>query len=281
MHNHLPLFLFSLLSGSLLASPGVREADIYHSEIRPILATHCFGCHGPGKQKGGLRLDTLDPGFEGPAAETWHDVLENLNLGEMLVMTKGGEARERAKEKLEKLFDGKFPNVRGRVNRLENGPPVGYPVQFRVYGQDNAKIRAIGQQVADIMREEPHVRQVNQDWGERIKRVQVDVDQDKARALGISSGQIKAALEASLSGTPITQYREEDQGIDVVSRLVAAERTDLNNLKDAKIYVRDGKFVPVSQVARLTLDSEDSELWRRNRVPTLTVRADLDAIAER
>ena len=83
MHNHLPLFLFSLLSGSLLASPGVREADIYHSEIRPILATHCFGCHGPGKQKGGLRLDTLDPGFEGPAAETWHDVLENLNLGEM------------------------------------------------------------------------------------------------------------------------------------------------------------------------------------------------------
>jgi len=119
--------------------------------------------------------------------------------------------------------------VRGRVNHLENGPPVGYPVQFRVYGQDNAKVRAIGQQVADIMREEPHVRQVNQDWGERIKRVQVDVDQDKARALGISSGQIKEALEASLSGTPITQYREQDQGIDVVSRLVAAERTDLNN----------------------------------------------------
>jgi multidrug efflux pump len=144
-----------------------------------------------------------------------------------------------------------------------------------VYGQDNVKVRAIGQQVADIMREEPHVRQVNQDWGERIKRVQVDVDQDKARALGISSGQIKEALEASLSGTPITQYREEDQGVDVVSRLVAAERTDLNNLKDAKIYVRDGKFVPVSQVARLTLDSEDSELWRRNRVPTLTVRADI------
>jgi multidrug efflux pump len=116
---------------------------------------------------------------------------------------------------------------------------------------------------------------VNQDWGERIKRVRVDVDQDKARALGISSYQIKQALEASLSGTPITQYREEDQGIDVVARLVASERTDLNNLKDAKIYVRDGKFVPVSQVARITLDSEDSELWRRNRIPTLTVRADI------
>lgn len=199
----------------------------------------------------------------------------NLNLGEMLVMTKGGEARERVLDKIEKLFDERFANVRGRVNRLENGPPVGYPVQFRVYGNDNAKVREIAARVAGIMRADPHVRRVNQDWGERIKRVQVDVDQDKARALGISSYQIKQTLEASLSGTPITQYREEDQDIDVVARLDAAERTDLNNLKDAKIYVRDGKFVPVSQVARLSLESEDSELWRRNRIPTLTVRADV------
>jgi multidrug efflux pump len=119
------------------------------------------------------------------------------------------------------------------------------------------------------------VRAVNADWGERVKRVRVDVDQDKARALGVSSYQIKAALEASLSGTPVTQYREEDQAIAVMARLVAAERTDLNNLKDAKIYLREGKFVPVSQVARLTMDSEESQLWRRNRIPTMTVRADI------
>jgi multidrug efflux pump len=200
----------------------------------------------------------------------------NLNLGELLVMTKGGEARERARAKIQKLFENRFADVRGRVNRLENGPPVGYPVQFRVYGKDNAEVRAIAERAAAIMRSQPHVRQVNTDWGERVKRVQVDVDQDKARMLGISSYQIKTALEASLSGTPITQYREDDQDIDVVARLVAAERTDLNNLKDAKIYLRDGKFVPVSQVARLTLESEDSELWRRNRIPTLTIRADVE-----
>lgn len=199
----------------------------------------------------------------------------NINLGQMLVMTKGGETRERALVKIEKLFGERFPNVRGRVNRLENGPPVGYPVQFRVFGTDNAKLREIGNRAAAIMRANPHVREVNQDWGERVKRVQVDVDQDKARALGISSYQIKAALEASLSGTPITQYREDDQDLDMVARLITAERTDLNNLKDAKIYLRDGKFVPVSQVARLSLESEDSELWRRNRIPTLTVRADI------
>ncbi|CAN7729347.1 efflux RND transporter permease subunit [Variovorax sp. LjRoot290] len=199
----------------------------------------------------------------------------NLNLGELMVMTKGGEARERVRASLQRIFDHELPNVRGRVNRLENGPPVGYPVQFRVFGGDDQRVREIAGQVADLMRTNPHVRHVNQDWGERTKRVQVDVDQDKARALGISSWQIKAALEGSLTGTPITQFREGDQDIDVVSRLVAAERTDLNNLKDAKIYLREGKFVPVSQVARLTMTSEESQLWRRNRVPTLTVRADL------
>jgi multidrug efflux pump len=200
----------------------------------------------------------------------------NLNLGEMMVMTRGGEARERVVVKLRKLFEERFANVRGRVNRLENGPPVGYPVQFRVYGNDTAKVREIAAKVGAIVRANPHVRAVNEDWGERVKRVRVDVDQDKARALGVSSVQIKAALEASLSGTPITQYREDDQAIAVMARLVAAERTDLNNLKDAKIYLRDGKFVPVSQVARLALDSEESELWRRNRIPTLTVRADIE-----
>jgi multidrug efflux pump len=200
----------------------------------------------------------------------------NLNLGEMMVMTKGGEARERVLAKIQRLFDEDFPLVRGRVNRLENGPPVGYPVQFRVFGQDNRQVQAIADNVAEIMRAHPNLRRVNQDWGERLKRVRVDVDQDKARQLGITSHQIQTALQASLSGTNVTQYREGDQNIDVVARLVAPERTDLNNLKDARIYLRNGKFVPVSQVARLTLDSEDSVLWRRNRVPTITVRADVN-----
>ena len=199
----------------------------------------------------------------------------NLNLGEMMVMTHGGEARERVLDKIQHLFANDLPNVRGRVNRLENGPPVGYPVQFRVYGQDLDRVAEIGARVATLVRANAHVRNVNQDWGERIKRVRVDVDQDKARALGITTRQIKLALEGSISGTQITQYRESDQDIGRRSAPRAARTYDLNNLKDAKIYLRDGKFVPVSQVARLTLDSEDSQLWRRNRVPTLTVRADI------
>jgi multidrug efflux pump len=200
----------------------------------------------------------------------------NLNLGEMMVMTKGGEARERVLAKIEQLFTNDFPLVRGRVNRLENGPPVGYPVQFRIFGSDNAQVQAIADKVQAILRGHPNVRRVNQDWGERLKRVKVDVDQDKARALGITSRQIKDALQGSLSGSQITTYREGDDDIDVIARLIEPERSDLNNLKDAKIYLREGQFVPVSQVARLSLDSEDSVLWRRNRVPTLTVRADVE-----
>jgi multidrug efflux pump len=118
------------------------------------------------------------------------------------------------------------------------------------------------------------VRRVNMDSGERTRILRLEIDQDKARALGASSKDLANALQTSLSGLTITQYRESDKDIDVVARLVDAERTDLNNLKDAKVYLASGKFVAVSQIAKMTLQSEESVLWRRNRVPTITVRAD-------
>ena len=199
----------------------------------------------------------------------------NLNLGQLMVMTAGGEARERVLSKIAKLFEDDLPFVRGRVNRLENGPPVGYPIQYRVFGQNNQQVQVVADKVAQALRANPHVRRVNQDWGERLKRIRVDVDQDKARALGISSHQIQSALQSALTGTPVTQYREGDKSIEVVARVPQSERSDLNNLKDTRVYLRDGKFVSVSQVATLSLDTEESILWRRNRVPTLTVRADV------
>ncbi len=200
----------------------------------------------------------------------------NLNLGELMVMTRGGAARERVLAKLQVLFETDFPEVRGRVNRLENGPPVGYPLQYRVHGPQPREVRAIAERLAALLRAEPHARRVNQDWGEAVKRLRVDIDQDKARQLGIGSGNVRDALEAALSGRTVTSYREGDQSLDVVARLVAAERSDLDHLKDVRIWLRDGRFVPVSQVATLALDSEDSVLWRRNRLPTLTVRADVE-----
>ena len=198
----------------------------------------------------------------------------NVALAEMMVMTTGKAARERVTGKLEKIFENDFPAVRARVLPLQNGPSVGYPVQFRVSGPDAMKTREFSEQAAAIMRKHPNLLRVNSDWAERTRTLRVEIDQDKARLLGITSREVSDALQASISGYTVTQYREGDKAIDVVSRLPEEERTDLNNLRDTKIYLGKGKFVPLSQVARLTLASEDSVFWRRNRVPTITVRAD-------
>ena len=201
--------------------------------------------------------------------------LPNTNFAQLMVMTKGDEARERVIARLQKRFETGFPNVRGRVSRLENGPPVGYPVRLRVSGPDQKKLMEIVGQVQEVLRKDPAIRDVNTDAGERLQAMRVIVDQDKARALGLTSKQISDATQNSLSGLAITQYREGDQLIDVVARVDRAERTDLENLKDAKVYVRDGRFVPLSQVARIEVGSESSIVWRRNRIPTVTVRADV------
>ncbi|MEH6462181.1 efflux RND transporter permease subunit [Chitinimonas sp. JJ19] len=202
--------------------------------------------------------------------------LPNLNFGQLMVMTKNEKVREEVLVKIQGLFDKDFPLVRGRVTRLENGPPVGYPVQFRVAGPDQAKLKQVAEQVSTIMRGNPHIRHVNTDWSERVKVMRLEVDQDKARALGITSQQLSYALQISLSGVTVTQFREHDRTIDVIARLDRPERTDLNNLKDAKVYLHSGKYVPVSQVAKLKLESEESIVWRRNRMPTISVRADVE-----
>jgi multidrug efflux pump len=200
----------------------------------------------------------------------------NLNFGQLVLMTKGGEARERVLARVQALFDSDFPMVRGRVSRLENGPPVGYPLQFRVSGPDDRKVTSISEQLATLMRGHPNVRRVNSEAGEQLKVVRAQVDQDKARVLGFTSQEIARTMQIGLSGLTTTTLREGDESIDIVARLERDERTDLANLKDAKLYQSDGRSVALSQLADLALEAEDSILWRRNRVPTITVRADVE-----
>jgi multidrug efflux pump len=200
----------------------------------------------------------------------------NLNFGQLVVMTKGEASRERVLSQIQDLFEHDFPLVRGRVTRLENGPPVGYPVQFRVSGPDDRMVGEIADQLSELMRANPNIRRVNTDAGEQVKVMRAEVDQDKLRMLGLSTREIAGTMQIGLSGFTTTQFREGDESIEVVARLEQAERTDLGNLEDAKLYLSDGRSVALSQVARLSLDAEDSILWRRNRVPTATVRADVE-----
>ena len=203
--------------------------------------------------------------------------LFNDNFGQVLIVTKGFDEREAVRARLLQTFDaadGGWSHLRARVQRLENGPPVGFPVVFRVMGEDLTTLRGIAEQVAAVMRSNPNVRDVHLDWNELAKTVRIAVDQDRARALGITSQDIAQALQAHEVGATLTQFREGDQLIDVVWRASGDERGRLDRLADLPLPA-GGKWVPLSQVAKLEPALEEGVIWRRNRVPTIQVRADL------
>lgn len=202
--------------------------------------------------------------------------LSNLNLGQLTVMTRNENVRERVYEKIDGLLKSSFPGVRGRVTRLENGPPVGYPVQFRVSGPNSERLLEIASEVSALIQANPHTRDVNIDWGERVKVIRLDVDRDKLRNLGISSLQLANTLQMSRSGIMATEFRDADLNLSVVGRYLTGERTNLSTLKDTTLYLPSGKQIPLSQVAHIQIESEHSLIWRRDRIPTITVRADVE-----
>jgi len=202
--------------------------------------------------------------------------LPNDNFAQFVLMTKGVAEREAVKRRLEERLATEFTALRGRVLRLENGPPVGFPVQFRVSGPDPERLRVLAGEVAGVMRAHPYARDVHLDWNERVKQVRLQVDQDKARALGFSSQELSGLLSTLLNGQTITQFREGDQLIDVVGRVEAADRERLSALADLQVHTRDGRFVPLAQVANLSYELEEGLIWRRDRSPAITVRCDLE-----
>ncbi|WP_434632876.1 efflux RND transporter permease subunit [Chromobacterium sp. CV08] len=200
---------------------------------------------------------------------------QHVNYAQLMVMTGDEHVREKVKARLEKLFDNDFPLVRGRVTRLENGPPVGYPVQFRVMGPDHDQVRAIADKVEALMRKHPAALHVNQNWGEQVKALRIDIDQDKAGALGLSSQQLSQQLQMLISGSAVSAYREDNQSIAIVARLNPAEQKNVAGLGNLMIQTGSGRFVPVSQIGHIRYQPEEGIIWRRNRLPTITVNADV------
>ena len=202
--------------------------------------------------------------------------LINPNFAQFVINMHSVPAREALLAELKALTDrGAFPDVRLRVSRLELGPPVGYPVQFRIVGPDPMELRRIAGDVRAVMRANPHIRNVSDNWGNPSKMVDVEVDQDKARLLGLSSEDIATTLQTLQQGATITQYREGTDLIPVVARADRHERQDLAGLADADITAADGHAVPLGQVARVRYGLEQPTLWRRNRTPMLIVRGDI------
>ncbi|WP_157268795.1 efflux RND transporter permease subunit [Azohydromonas aeria] len=203
--------------------------------------------------------------------------LPNPGYAQLVVQTGSIAAREAVRERLRAVFDAgeTFPDLRGRVQRLEFGPPVGYPVQFRVIGPDVAEVRRIAERVRDLVRQSPLVRDTHLEWNEQVRSLRLEVDQDRAQLLGLSTQEISATVQTALSGAPVAQLRRGEELVDVVVRAVPGERRVLQQLQDLPLFTRTGESVPLSQVARLEPGWEEPVLWRRNRDMTLSVRSDL------
>ena len=201
--------------------------------------------------------------------------LNNANLAEFVITTKSNGVRDRVAKRLLDTLDNDFTLLRGRVSPLQNGPPVAYPVQFRVSGSDYTKIREIANQVAQVMRANGNMMHVHLDWNEMSKVVKLDIDQNKARLIGSTSEGLSNVLHSILSGYSITQFRERDKLIEVLARAEPKERLNLDDIRDINVPTQSGKWVPLSQVANITYAFEDGVIWRRNRMPTITVQGDI------
>lgn len=203
-------------------------------------------------------------------------VLQTPNFAQFVINTDNVPAREALLARLTAGIDqGEFPDIRMRASRLELGPPVGYPVQFRITGPDPAELRRIAVGVGEALRADPHIRNVSDNWGNLGKSVAITIDQDKARLLGLSSQDVATTLQTVLQGAMISQYRENLDLIPIVLRATAAERRDLADLGQVSIRGANGQTVPLSQIATVQPAMEEAFIERRNRLPALTVRGDI------
>jgi len=203
--------------------------------------------------------------------------LPNEAFAEIVIVAKNVEARERIKAKIENaVADGALSEARVRVDRFNFGPPVGFPVQFRVIGPDTKKVREIAYQVRDIMKQNPNIREAQLDWNEQSPYLKLVVDQDRARALGLTPQDVSQALAMLISGAQVTTVRDGIEKVGVVARAVPSERLDLAHVGDLTVTSRNGVAVPLQQIAKIEYSHEEPILWRRNRDMAITVRSDVN-----
>ncbi|MEP6740741.1 MAG: efflux RND transporter permease subunit, partial [Caldimonas sp.] len=215
----------------------------------------------------------------GSGAERFVLVLDQVfpqsNTSQMIVMPKDMHARERLLAALPALLAAEFPEARARAKLLPNGPPVAYPVQFRVVGPEPSHVRAYADEVKAIMRANPNMRGVNDNWNESVKSLHLDVDQDKARALGVTSQGIAQASHTINGGSNIGQYRDGDKLIDIVLRQPSSERSAISDMVNAYVPTASGKSVPLEQIVVPRFAWEPGVLWREGRDYAATVQGDI------
>jgi multidrug efflux pump subunit AcrB len=202
-------------------------------------------------------------------------VFPQTNVSQFIVMPRDLKLRESLRVKLPALLAQEFPEVRGRVKLLPNGPPVPYPLQFRVVGDDPAVLRERADEVKAIFRESPNTRGVNDNWNESVKAIRLEVDQAKARSLGVTSQSMAQTSRTVLSGSAVGQYREGDKLIDIVLRQPLDERNAITDIGNAYLPTASGRSIPLTQVAKPVFTWEPGVMWRENREYGITVQSDV------
>ena len=203
------------------------------------------------------------------------NIFQQSNVSQFIILPKDLKLREPIRIKLPALMAHEFPEVRARVKILPNGPPVPYPVQFRVVGGEPLVLRERADEVKALLRESPNTRGVNDNWNESVKVMRLEVDQTKARALGVTSQSIAQASKTILSGTPVGQYREGDKLIDIVLRQPLEERNAITDIGNAYLPTASGKSIPLTQIAKPTFAWEPGVMWRDGRDYSITVQSDI------
>ncbi|WP_454710622.1 efflux RND transporter permease subunit [Cupriavidus nantongensis] len=232
------------------------------------------------EQRGGTDRDVASlTTFVGTGAPRFYLPLDQIfpqsNVAQVIVMPASTEVRDALRRRVIQLLDTEFPYLRGRVKLLPNGPPVAYPVQFRVIGPDAAGVRRLADQVKAEMRANPNTVGVNDNWNENVKMLRLEIDQDKARALGVTTQAIARVTQTVLSGVPVGQYRDGDKLIEILMRTPRNERDAISDLNNMLVPTNTGRVVPLTQVARVALRSEPGVVWRENRDFGVTVQADV------
>ena len=204
-----------------------------------------------------------------------NQVFAQTNVSQLIVMPKDLTVRESLRVQLPVMLAAEFPEARGRVTLLPNGPPVPYPVQFRVVGSDPLLLRERANEVTAVLRASPNTRGVNDNWNEAVKVMRLDVDQSKARALGVSSQTIAQAARTMLAGSTIGQFREGDNAIDIVLRQPLDERSAIADIGNAYLPTASGRSIPLTQIAKPVFAWEPGVMWRENRDYAITVQSDV------
>jgi multidrug efflux pump subunit AcrB len=201
--------------------------------------------------------------------------LANPFFAQSVIVAKDVGARERLRARLEKILPERFPGIVWRISPLELGPPVGWPVQYRVSGPDPSEVREIALRLAQTLATAPATRQINFDWMEPARELRIRVDQDQARLLGLSSAAVAQVLNAHVTGTTVTQVRDFIYLIDVVARAEGGQSLSVSSLRTLPVPLPNGRTIPLNQLATFEYGQEYPLVWRRNRLPTLTVQSDV------